>query len=146
MEVIVFSTIFKTLISEGLKAIFNPLRERLYKYYKIKTLTRSILKRITIYIKSEEYDFEGYLEIVLESDLKSITNDPDKLDMIEDVLKKKFINKLDEHSAINVLKKKLKKDTYLSMEFLKEKINIDFFFIYFVNQKLKLKENKKKKK
>lgn len=146
MEVLVISTILKTLISEGLKAIFKPLRERLYRYYKIETLTRSILKRITIYIKSEEYDFEGYLEIVINSDLLANISDPDILEIIEDALKKKFVNKLNQYSVINVLKEKLKQDSYLSMEFLKEKLTLEFFFDLFGDPKLDVKGNEKKKK
>lgn len=146
MEVLAVQTIFKTIISEGLKAIFNPLKEKLHKYYKIKTLTHSILKRIKIYIESEEYDFRGYLEIVINPDFLTNINDPDILETIENTLKKDFFNKLDGHNAINILKEKLKQDTYLSMEFLKEKLTLEFFFDLFGDPKLNEEGNEKKKK
>ena len=138
--------IFKTLISEGLKAIFNPLKEKLYKYYKIKILSRSIMKMISNYIESKNYDFEGYLEIVINSNLLANISDPNLLETIEDVLKTRFFNKLDGHNIIDMLKEKLKQNTFLSMEFLKEKLTLDFFFDLFGDPRLNEQGNEKKKK
>ncbi len=145
MEVLIVP-IFKTLISEGLKAIFNPLKQKLYKFYKIKTLSHSILKMISQFIKSGDYDFEGYLEIVINSNLLANISDLDFLETLEDVLKTRFFNKLDGHNIIDVLQEKLKQDTYLSMEFLKEKLTLDFFFDLFGDPKLNEQGNEKKRK
>ena len=145
MEVLVVP-IFKALISEGLKAIFNPLKKKLYKYYKIKTLSNSILKMISQFIKSEDYDFEGYLEIIINSNLPASLSDPDFLETLEDELKTRFSNKLEGHNIIKVLKEKLKQDNYLSMEFLKDKLTLDFFFDLYGDPKLNEQGNEKKKK
>ncbi len=144
MEFLVVQTILKTIISEGLKVIFNSLKEKLYKYYKIKTLTRSILRRINI--KSEAYDFEGYLEIVINSNLITKINDPDIIETIENALKSFFFNKLEGNNIINVLKEKLKQDTFLSMEYLKEKLTLEFFFDLYGDPKLNIEGNQEKKK
>lgn len=140
MAVVAVPAILKPLISEGLKIIFSPLKEKLRKYYKIKTISSSILKRVSKYIPNSNYDFEGYFEIILNSN--SLTN----VNNVKSVLKTRLFNKMDGHDIIEELKDKLKQDSYLSMELLKEKLTLTFFSDLFGDPKLNKKGNEKKKK
>lgn len=146
MEVLILQTVLRTVISEGIKALFIPLKEKLYKAYRIKTLSNSILKRVSKYINSEDYDFEGYFEILIGSQVISNKEDPDIQETIKKTLKKRFLERVKEHNTIRLLKSKLKEDNYLTMKFLKEKLNLEFFKVLFGDPKLDENGNEKKKK